>query len=84
MTNERTTTIALRHYSHGTYIADPKVLDRAIKATASRSLALLRSQAAGYCGFPEYDWTAGEEGPFDDLTFVEVLIAWIDSGNHTF
>lgn len=82
--NKGTDMITLSTPGHGTYTADAKVLDRALAATQFRSLALLRSQAAGCCGHPDYDWIAGEAGAFDDLTRVEVLIAWIDSGNHTF
>lgn len=82
MTN--TATISLTN-AHGLFAGiDPTTLARAIAATKHRSLALLRSQAAGCCGHSDYDWVAGEAGPYDDCTRIEVLIIWIESGNHTF
>ena len=68
---------------HGTYIADAEVLSRAIEAVGSASITYLRQEAAGCCGFDANPIT-GLHTAFDDLTRVEVLIAWIDSGNHTF
>lgn len=81
MTN--TATISLTN-AHGLFTVEVPVLNRAIAATKHRSTELIRSQAAGCTGFPEYDWIAGEAGPYDDCSRLEVLIAWIESGNHTF
>lgn len=81
MTN--TATITLNN-NHGAFTVEVRVLNRAIAATKHRSDALIRHQAAGSCGFPDYDWMAGEAGPYDDISRLEVLIAWIESGNHTF
>lgn len=82
MTN--TATISLTN-AHGLFADIPvAVLNRAIAATKYRSTDLIRSQAAGCCGFPEYDWIAGEAGPYDADSRIEVLMMWIESGNHTF
>jgi hypothetical protein len=64
--------------NHGLFRAEVKVLNRALHATNYLPLTHIREQAAGCCGHPE------GSGAFDDLTRVEVLIAWIDSGNHIF
>jgi hypothetical protein len=80
MTN--TATISLTN-AHGLFAGiDPTVLHRAMIATANRSLPLLRAQAAGCTGFPEVE--VGAPTPYDDCTWIEVLIIWIESGNHTF
>lgn len=68
---------------HGLYEADAEVLSRAIEAVGSASLTYLRQEAAGACGHLPNALTGLQEA-FDDLTRVEVLIAWIDSGNHPF
>ena len=80
MTTHDITTIALRHCTKGTFTASPEMLDRALKATAFRSLPELRREVAGHCGYDERDWDTAME----DLTWVEVCIAWLDSGNHPF
>jgi hypothetical protein len=77
MTN--TATITLTN-AHGLHTASVAVLNRAMIATANRSDDLLRRQAAGHCGFAEADWDLA----YADCSRIEVLIAWIDSGNHTF
>ena len=81
MTN--TATITLNN-THGAFTVQVAVLNRAIAATKFRSDELIRHQAAGCTGFDDYDWIAGEAGPYDDCSRLEVLIAWIESGNHTF
>lgn len=82
MTN--TATLSLTN-AHGLFAGiDPKVLDRALKATTFRADTLIRHQAATACGHPDYDWMAGAPGPLDDCTRIEVLMIWIESGNHSF
>lgn len=81
MTN--TATIQLTN-AHGLFEVQVPTLNRALAATEHRSIALLRYQAATSTGFDDYDWIAGEEGPYDNDSRLEVLIAWIESGNHTF
>lgn len=69
--------------AHGRFEADAEVLSRAIFKVGAASIDLLRHEAAGACGFTPNPIT-GTFHDFDDLTRVEVLIAWIDSGNHNF
>lgn len=68
---------------HGLYEADAEVLSRAIFAVGAASIDWLRNEAAGCCGF-DANAITGLHDAFDDLSRAEVLIAWIDSGNHTF
>jgi hypothetical protein len=68
--------------AHGLFEVDPEVLSRAVEAVGSASITYLRQEAAGCCGH-EAD-TFGVQHAFDDLSRIEVLIAWIESGNHTF
>jgi hypothetical protein len=82
MTN--TATISLRHPLHGLFEVDSHILTRAMDATKYRSTDLIRVQACGFCGYGEFDIFAGEKTPLDDCTRLEVLIIWIESGNHTF
>lgn len=82
MTNNAT--ISLTN-AHGLFAGvDIEVLNRAMEATKHRSLEMLRHQAAGCAGYPDYDWIAGEEGALDNDSRLEVLIIWIESGNYTF
>lgn len=85
MTNNNTAALLSLRNVHGLFDGvSASVLDRALEATRFRSIDLLRYQAATCCGHPDYDFAAGEAGPLDDCTRVEVLIIWIESGNHTF
>jgi len=68
--------------AHGLFTVEVSILNRALIATANRSDALLRIQAAGHCGYGEF--AMGDATPLDDCSRLEVLIAWIESGNHTF
>lgn len=68
--------------AHGLFKVQVRTLNRAIAATKHRSDALIRSQAAGCCGYGEFE--VGAPNPMDDMSRIEVLIAWIESGNHTF
>lgn len=82
MTNSHAT-ISLRHPAHGLFDGvDPEVLTRAMRAISHRSILLLRAQACGSCGYG--DFAPGDPNPLDDCNFLEVLIIWIESGNHTF
>jgi len=80
MTN--TATIALTN-AHGLFKVTPQALNRAIAATAARSTDLLRSQAAGHVGYGEFE-PGAINNPLEDCSRLEVLIIWIESGNHTF
>lgn len=80
MTN--TATIALTN-AHGLFKVQARVLDRAIAATKHRSDALIRMQAAAHCGFGEFD-IEDASNPLSDCYRHELLIIWIESGNHTF
>jgi hypothetical protein len=82
MTNNDTATISLRHPAHGLFEVPVRVLNRALEATKFCSDALIRHQAAGHCGYGEFDIDA--PNPLDDCSRLEVLIIWIESGNHTF
>lgn len=81
MTN--TATISLTN-AHGLFAEVPvRILDRALAATAHRSDDLIRSQAAGHIGYGEF--LPGDFlNPLTDCSRLEVLIQWIESGNHTF
>lgn len=79
MTN--TATISLTN-AHGLFEVSVRTLLRAQVATASRSNALLKVQAAGHCGYGDFE--VGAPNPLDDCSKLEVLIMWIESGNHTF
>lgn len=81
MTN--TATISLTN-AHGLFEVPVYLLNRAMAATKFRSDELIRHQAAGHTGAGDYDWIAGEAGPYDDCSRLEVLVIWIESGNHTF
>lgn len=88
MTN--TATISLTN-AHGLFTAEVRTFERALKATAYRGDNLLRLQAAGHMGYTldeNCTFQAILDGtfssPLDDCSRTEVLIAWIDSGNHTF
>lgn len=78
-----TAIISLTHPTHGLYQADTETLSRAILKVGAASIDFLRHEAAGCCGFTPNPIT-GTFHDFDDLNRVEILIAWIDSGNHTF
>lgn len=65
---------------HGAYTVEVDILNLAILKTKNRSDALIRRQAAGACGFDEADWDTAFLGD----SRLEVLIAWVESGNHTF
>lgn len=69
--------------AHGRFEVDAEVLSRAIFQVGAASLDWIRNQAAGACGFDPNPIT-GLFHDFDDLSRAEALIAWIESGNHTF
>jgi hypothetical protein len=80
--NDTNTKVQVQVPGHGLYEADAEVLSRAIEAVGSASITWLRQEAAGACGFNAN--FLGLQDAFDDLNRAQVLIAWIDSGNHTF
>lgn len=91
MTNNNDTAMISLTNAHGLFKVEVRVLNRALEATKYRSDELLRLQASGHCGFNlDEDCTfdallRGDlKTPLDDLSRLEVLIAWIESGNHTF
>lgn len=78
-----TTASLLLTNAHGSFRVDPEVLSRAVFAMGAASITYLRQEAAGACGF-EANAITGLQTAFDDLSRIEVLIAWVESGNHTF
>jgi hypothetical protein len=77
------TTMIVLTNAHGRYEVDAEVLSRAIFAVGSASIDWLRQEAAGACGY-EANRITGLHDALDDCSRAEVLIAWIESGNHTF
>lgn len=83
MTNNNRPASILLTNAHGAFRVDPEVLSRAIEAKGLASIEFLRHEAAGAMGFTPNAIT-GTFDDLDDCTRIEVLIAWVESGNHPF
>lgn len=68
--------IKLLHPAHGNFTADSAKVQAALIHTASMNTNDLREVVAGHVGY--------DPGQLDDCSWVEVVIIWIESGNHPF
>jgi hypothetical protein len=68
--------------AHGLFEVDAEVLSRAVAARGSASLTYLRREVAGAAGYDLPDNPFDLTTPLDDCSLIEVLIIWVESGNH--
>lgn len=65
----------------GTYTVEVDALNLALTKTANRSDFLVRQQAADACGYDRGFAGLHDDDVFRGWTRLEVIIAWVESGN---
>jgi hypothetical protein len=70
-----TSTIALTN-AHGLFKADSAKVNNAMLHTNDMSFTAIRALVTGSCGY--------DANGLDDCSWLELMIIWVESGNHPF